>query len=271
MVGRFGRAVGRGVLVMGALLAGPVQAGTLALFSDPFFNGARLEIRDGVDNLANLGWWNDRARSLVVESGVWEICRDAYFRNCRQFAAGTRLPDLRGLGLNAAISSARELVPGPNGGWYPPAMAGVPGGAPPGTVIPLTGGAYPQGAPPGTVVPVAPQGYAAPPVASSAPAVDPGGIRWNDGPSAAPSAPAPVPSAPSGGGITWNTPAPGGTRAFHGAPLSPCEQRVYDALGDRTGVWPTPSFSGNGQEGKADWRGQIWHFRCSPQAINIWQ
>lgn len=257
---RFGR-VFVVVAAVGAVMvaAGPAWAGRIVFFSEPGYHGARLEVRDVLPNFAELGGWNDRARSLVIESGVWEICRDAYFRNCRQFAAGTRFPELWGTGLDHAISSARELVPGPGGVWI------APGAPPPATIVLPS-----PSAPPGTVIPLG--GAPAPvPVPESGSA----GITWNTGP-AAPSAPPPAqPPAPppsgGGAGITWNQPAPARAAAFHGAPLSGCEQRVYDALGERTGQWPVPAFAGDGVEGVADWHGQIWHFRCAAQAINIWQ
>ncbi len=51
--------------------------------------------------------WNDRARSMIVRSGTWQLCSDAFFRNnCQVFPPG-RYDSLGG--LNGTLSSLRRV------------------------------------------------------------------------------------------------------------------------------------------------------------------
>lgn len=55
--------------------------------------------------------FNDRASSVVVERGQWEVCEDANFRGqCMVLRRGS-YETLRGMGLNNRISSVRPLKP----------------------------------------------------------------------------------------------------------------------------------------------------------------
>ena len=90
--------------------ATPVAAigvGSVEMFGEPNFNGARARIDRDVDNLVPMGF-NDRAASLIVQGGSWEMCTDANFGGtCRTFAPG-RYPTL-GYGLTKTLSSARPV------------------------------------------------------------------------------------------------------------------------------------------------------------------
>jgi hypothetical protein len=95
-------------------------AGELTLYEHPDFGGRRITFRGTVSNLDPTGF-NDRAASMVIREGYWEVCSDAYFHGrCESFGPG----EYRSLqpSLTGTISSAREL----NG---PP--AGPPAGPPP--------------------------------------------------------------------------------------------------------------------------------------------
>ena len=62
---------------------------------------------NGVRNLDRAGF-NDRARSLRVESGYWLFCTDANFEgNCHTYGPGD-YPNLPG-GQNHSISSGRRV------------------------------------------------------------------------------------------------------------------------------------------------------------------
>ncbi len=83
--------------------------GTILLFDQPGFAGQSLRLEGDTPVLARSGF-NDRAASLVVEQGTWELCVDADFRgDCRTYAPG-RYPDL-GYGIAGQASSARLLRP----------------------------------------------------------------------------------------------------------------------------------------------------------------
>jgi hypothetical protein len=88
------------------LAATAARAGELTLFSQENFNGREVTLRDFTPDLVQLGF-NDRASSMVVRSGRWEICADAGFRgDCAVFEPG-EYPRLDR--FNDRISSAREV------------------------------------------------------------------------------------------------------------------------------------------------------------------
>lgn len=92
--------------------AAAATAGEITLFARENFRGEEVTVREGTRNLRDAGF-NDRASSLVVHSGVWEICADKDFGGyCAVFERG-QYPNLRN--FNNSISSARQVERG-NGG-----------------------------------------------------------------------------------------------------------------------------------------------------------
>jgi hypothetical protein len=90
-----------------ALAASAVFAGEITLFERPDFQGRRLTIRGTMPNLDRTDF-NDRADSIAVRDGVWEVCTDAYFKGqCVRLQPG-EYRNLRG-SLERSISSAREV------------------------------------------------------------------------------------------------------------------------------------------------------------------
>jgi len=83
------------------------QAGELTLYESAGFNGRNVTLRAYTQNTGEVGF-NDRASSLVVLSGRWEVCTDAGFRGyCTTLAPGEyRSLDSR---FDNRISSAREV------------------------------------------------------------------------------------------------------------------------------------------------------------------
>jgi Beta/Gamma crystallin len=108
-------------------IAATAVAGEITLFEYPDFNGRRVTLRGAVSNFDPSGF-NDRASSLVIRDGNWELCSDAHFRGrCATFGPGEyrSLPST----MTDTISSAREVSgppPGPQPG--PPVVIG--GGTP---------------------------------------------------------------------------------------------------------------------------------------------
>ncbi len=82
------------------------SAGELTLFTGAGFQGRELTLRSETPDLTQFGF-NDRASSMIVRSGRWEVCVDSEFRNeCRVFEPG----EYRNLDrFSNAISSAREV------------------------------------------------------------------------------------------------------------------------------------------------------------------
>src|SRR5438093_1403271 len=90
-----------------ALLATGVVAGELTLYEGENFQGRNLTLRSDMRDLDRTQF-NDRAMSLVIRDGVWEVCSDAQFRgHCATLRPGN-YPVLHG-GLNRRISSGRMI------------------------------------------------------------------------------------------------------------------------------------------------------------------
>jgi len=96
-----------------ALCSHAAFAGEMTLFADADFRGARVTIdRDAPD--LNRAGFNDRVSSIVVRSGVWQVCEHAGFGGyCAEFGPGEyrNLPR-----FNDNISSVREVSRGGRGG-----------------------------------------------------------------------------------------------------------------------------------------------------------
>lgn len=102
-------------LALAAALFGQLaaaHAGEITLFSRDNFRGEEVTIRDGARDLRAAGF-NDRTSSLIVQSGVWEVCEHKDFGGyCAMFERG-RHNDLRR--FNNSISSVRQVERGGRG------------------------------------------------------------------------------------------------------------------------------------------------------------
>jgi hypothetical protein len=101
----------RQLLTAAAMLAGTIagaaHAGEIWLYEEPGFGGGRLDLNGAASNFEGNGF-NDRAQSLVVRSGRWQVCTDADFRGaCMEVGPG-QYGGLDGT-FNRRISSAREV------------------------------------------------------------------------------------------------------------------------------------------------------------------
>lgn len=93
------------------LATATASAAELTLFGRENFSGRRFQANEAISNLDRTGF-NDRASSVIVRDGSWQLCEDAYFRGrCVMLQPG-RYSSLREIGLSDRISSVREL-----GGW----------------------------------------------------------------------------------------------------------------------------------------------------------
>lgn len=121
-------------LVAGLTAAVAATAAEMTLYESANFGGRHMTVRGNVPNFDN-GSFNDRASSMVIRSGFWEVCSDAYFRgNCTRMGPG-QYPTLGGMSNN--ISSVRLAGgapgPGPNPGpgpGYGPSPGNGPGPGP---------------------------------------------------------------------------------------------------------------------------------------------
>lgn len=100
------------------LLASGTAMAEIVLYENDNFNGRSFRSEHSANNLGNSGF-NDMASSAHVRGGKWQLCSDAYFRgNCVTLGPG-RYNNLRDMGLNDKVSSARALgwTPDGGGGW----------------------------------------------------------------------------------------------------------------------------------------------------------
>jgi hypothetical protein len=93
----------------------------MTLFEDFNFGGRSAGFNGEVPNLGRMGNdFNDRARSMVIQGGNWELCRDDNYRGgCQVYGPG-RVANLGGLA--GEVSSLRPVAGGGGGpgGGYPP-------------------------------------------------------------------------------------------------------------------------------------------------------
>src|SRR5688572_26893248 len=102
----------RNSFVRSALLAATTLVATSAfadmtLYEHAKFEGGRVTLRGPSADLSGTGY-NDKASSIVVRSGRWEVCTDSNFRGSCTVLSRGEYPVLQS-GLNDRISSAREV------------------------------------------------------------------------------------------------------------------------------------------------------------------
>jgi hypothetical protein len=79
----------------------------LVFYNQTNFRG---QSQDLFNNSGNLGSMGDRARSVQVYGGTWELCDGSgSSRNSRCVTVSQSISDLRSLGLRNGVSSAREV------------------------------------------------------------------------------------------------------------------------------------------------------------------
>ena len=95
--------------------------GRVVLYDSSGFIGATYDVNGAVVNFDGIGF-NDRALSMVVHEGTWELCVDANFEGyCQTFGPG-RYANLGR--LSRLLSSLRPVGGGGGGGGVPEAAAG---------------------------------------------------------------------------------------------------------------------------------------------------
>jgi hypothetical protein len=98
-----------------ALAACAHASAELVLYEDDDYSGRPYRTNSPMNNLAQVNF-NDKASSVVVRSGAWQLCGDADFRGqCITLSPGS-YPSLREMGLNDRVSSVRPAGFGGSGG-----------------------------------------------------------------------------------------------------------------------------------------------------------
>lgn len=102
----------RGVVGLVALCVCGAASAQVFLYERENFGGRSFRAANSVSNLDETGF-NDRAASVEVRGGRWQLCDDAFFRGRCVVVESGRYPSLREMGLDHRVSSMREL------GWTP--------------------------------------------------------------------------------------------------------------------------------------------------------
>ena len=89
------------------LAAQGVQAAQITFYEGEGFRGRAFTTKRPVTNFKNLGF-NDRASSVVVDSGDWIVCDDSEYRGRCVLLRRGAYDSLRGLGVDNRISSVRQ-------------------------------------------------------------------------------------------------------------------------------------------------------------------
>ncbi len=111
--------IGRWLSVALVAWSASAAAQEIQLFENDNYSGRRFASNGSVQDLDSTGF-NDRASSVLIRAGQWQLCSDAYYRGrCATLGPGN-YPSLRSQGLNRSVSSIREV------GWT--GGGGVPGG-----------------------------------------------------------------------------------------------------------------------------------------------
>ena len=89
------------------------QAGHITFYESEGFRGRVFSTWQQVGNFQNVGF-NDRASSVVVDGGRWEVCDDVgYSGRCMVLRPGS-YESLRGMNMEGRISSVRSVEGGRN-------------------------------------------------------------------------------------------------------------------------------------------------------------
>lgn len=94
--------------LVGCIAATAAAAADITFFQRDGLRGRSFTADAPIPNFNDLGF-NDRASSLVIRSGQWEVCSDADYRGrCVTLVPGD-YQTLRSMGLDNAVSSARPI------------------------------------------------------------------------------------------------------------------------------------------------------------------
>lgn len=92
-----------------AVLLATQAAAQVTFYEAEGFRGRSFTANNDVRNFERTGF-NDRASSLVVERGRWEVCVDARYEGSCVVVRRGSYDSLRGLGMNDRISSVRRVT-----------------------------------------------------------------------------------------------------------------------------------------------------------------
>jgi uncharacterized protein YcfJ len=95
-----------GAALAGMLLAGPALA-EITFYEGEEFRGRAFTTDRQEEDFRSAGF-NDKASSVIVDSGRWEVCEDAGYRGKCVLLRPGNYESLKQMGLNNRVSSARR-------------------------------------------------------------------------------------------------------------------------------------------------------------------
>ena len=98
----------KSVLGVAALLIGANACAQVTIYESEGFRGRAFTTAEQVDNFGDSGL-NDRASSVIVERGNWQMCEDIRFRGRCVVLRPGRYASLEAMGMNDRLSSMRQL------------------------------------------------------------------------------------------------------------------------------------------------------------------
>jgi uncharacterized protein YcfJ len=104
------RTVNRNARVDDDRYAPPPAAAQITFYERERFEGRSFTTDQAIGNFGRQGF-NDRASSVVVAGGRWEVCDDAGFGGRCVFLRPGQYASLQAMGLNDRISSVRAVAP----------------------------------------------------------------------------------------------------------------------------------------------------------------
>jgi uncharacterized protein YcfJ len=111
-------------LGLAVFLVAPLAAAQVTLYEWDGLRGQVFTADRPINDLTRYGF-NDRASSMVVQHGQWEVCEHQNYQGeCRILRPG-QYPSLSAMGLNNKISSFRRVDGKPSHAYAPPPPVGT--------------------------------------------------------------------------------------------------------------------------------------------------
>lgn len=110
---------------LAALLLAAESTAQLTFYQGEGMRGRTFVVDRQIDNFDHYGF-NDRAASVIVQRGRWEVCEDAYFQGRCVVLGPGQYPSLAAMNMNDTISSARRLQGSSQAAYYPPPPVPAP-------------------------------------------------------------------------------------------------------------------------------------------------
>jgi len=87
------------IAALGTVVVAQQVAAQVVFYEQEGLRGRSFTTNQALDNFDQLGF-NDRASSVVVQRGEWEVCEDAHYRGrCVTLRPG-QYPSLAAMGMN---------------------------------------------------------------------------------------------------------------------------------------------------------------------------